>query len=70
MSIDRVKYLIGSVTVSMLVSIAADSGFERRSGQTKDYEIGNYCFSAKHETLGRKSLECPSGATCLSMDRF
>ena len=27
---------------------AIDRGFETRSGQTKDYEIGICCFSAKH----------------------
>ena len=31
------------------------SGFEHRSGPTKDYKIGIYCFSAKHEALRSKS---------------
>jgi hypothetical protein len=39
---------IGSVIVSVLASSAVDRGFEPRSGQTKDYEIGICCFSAKH----------------------
>jgi len=30
-------------------------GFEPRSGQTKDYEIGFCCFSAKYRGLRRKS---------------
>jgi hypothetical protein len=30
--------------VSMLASSAVDHGFERRSGQTKDYKIGNCCY--------------------------
>jgi hypothetical protein len=32
-------------------------GQEIRSGQTKDYEIGICCFSAKHATLRRKSKD-------------
>ena len=35
--------------VSMLASSAVDRGFEPRSGQTKDYEIGICCSSAKNE---------------------
>jgi hypothetical protein len=41
--------------VSVLTSSAVDRGFEPRSGQTKDYEIGICCFSAKHAALRRKS---------------
>ena len=41
--------------VSVLTSSAVDRGFEPRSGQTKDYEIGICCFSAKHAALSRKS---------------
>jgi hypothetical protein len=26
-------------------------GFEPRSSQTKDYQIGSYCFSAKHAAI-------------------
>ena len=36
---------------SVLASSAGDCGFEPLSGETKDYKIGNYCFSAKHVTL-------------------
>jgi hypothetical protein len=39
---------IGGVMVSVLASSVVDRGFEHRSGQTKDYKIGIYCFSAKH----------------------
>ena len=39
---------IGGVMVSVLASTVVDRGFEPRSGQTKDYEIGICCFSAKH----------------------
>ena len=41
--------------VSMLASSAVDRLVEPRSGQTKDYEIGICCFSAKHEGFRRKS---------------
>ena len=41
--------------VSVLASSVVDHGFENRSDQTKDYEIGIYCFSAKHAALRRKS---------------
>jgi hypothetical protein len=43
--------------VSMLASSAVDRGFELRSGQTKDYEIGICCFSAKQAVLKRKSKD-------------
>jgi hypothetical protein len=48
---------IGGVMVSVLTSSAVDRGFEPRSGQTKDYEIGMCCFSAKHAVLRRKSKD-------------
>ena len=48
---------IGGVMVSVLASSAVDPGFESRSGQTKDYKIGICCFSAKHESLRRKSKD-------------
>ena len=37
--------------VSMRTSSAVDRGFELRSGQTKYYEIGICCFSAKQAAL-------------------
>jgi hypothetical protein len=48
---------IGGVMVSVLASSAVDRGFEPRSGQTKDYEIGICCFSAKHAALRRKNKD-------------
>ena len=52
---------------------AVDCGFESRSGQTKDYEIGMCCFSAKHTALRKKNKDCfarnkdvSEWATCLS----
>ena len=37
--------------VSVLASSAIDRVFEYRIGQTKDYEIDMWCFSAKYEAL-------------------
>ena len=48
---------IGSVMVSVLAPSAVDRGFEPRSGQTKDYKIGIYCFSTKHIALRRSSKD-------------
>ena len=48
---------ICGVMVSVLVSSAVDRGFKPRLGQTKDYKIGIYCFSAKHTALRRKSKD-------------
>jgi hypothetical protein len=45
----------GGVMVKMLASSAVDRGFEPRSAQTKDYNIGICCFSAKHTALRRKN---------------
>jgi hypothetical protein len=45
---------ISGVMVSVLASNAVDSGFEPRSGQTKDYEIGICGFSARHAAFRRK----------------
>jgi hypothetical protein len=41
--------------VSVLTSSVVNRGLERRSGQTKDYKIGMYCFSAKYAALRCKS---------------
>ena len=46
---------IGGVMVSVLASSALNRGFDSRSGQTKDYNIGSCCFSDKHAVLKRKS---------------
>ena len=45
---------INGIVVSMLASSAVDSGFDPRSCQTKDYEIGICCFSTKHTAFRRK----------------
>ena len=44
---------IGGVMVSLLASNVVDRGFEPRPGQTKDYTIGKYCFSAKHAEIAK-----------------
>ena len=46
---------ISVVMVIVLASSTEDSGFEARSGQTKDYKIGISCFSIKHAALKRRS---------------
>jgi hypothetical protein len=43
--------------VSVLTLSAVDRGFEPQSGQTKDFKIGIYCFSAKHAALRSKSKD-------------
>ena len=48
---------IGGIIVSVLASSVVDRGFEPRLGQTKDYQIGICCFSAKHAALRRKSKD-------------
>ena len=48
---------IDGVIVSVLASSMVDRGFESRSGQTKDYEIGICLFSAKHAAFRRKSKD-------------
>jgi len=59
--------------VSVLASSAVDREFEPQSGQTKDYKIGIYCFSAeqgeraKTNWLGIRIMYL-SGATCLPAD--
>ena len=52
-----VKKRLGGVMGSVLASSAVDCGFKPRSGQTKDYKIGVFCFSAKHAALTRKNKD-------------
>ena len=40
--------------VGVLASSAVDCGFEPLLGQTKDYDIGTCCSSAKHASLRGK----------------
>jgi hypothetical protein len=40
--------------VSLIVSIAANRGFELQSAQTKDCKIGLYCVSVLYATLRSK----------------
>ena len=48
---------MGDLMANVLASSAVDRGLDARSGQTKDYKIGIYCFSAKHAELRRKSKD-------------
>jgi hypothetical protein len=49
---------IVGVMVSVFVSSVVDREFEPRSCQTKDYEFGSCCFSAKTDaSLRRKSKD-------------
>ena len=48
---------MGGLMASVLASSAVDRGLDARSGQTKDYKIGIYCFSAKHAEIRRKSKD-------------
>ena len=45
---------IGGIMVSVLASSAVDRGFKPQSCQTKDYNIGICCFSAKDTAIRRK----------------
>ena len=47
----------GGVMVRVLALSAVDRGFDPRSGQSKDYEIGICCFSTKYATLRRKGKD-------------
>jgi hypothetical protein len=47
--------------VSVFASSVVDSGFEPRSGQTKNFNTGNCCLSAKHAALRRKSKDWLAG---------
>ena len=48
---------ISGIMVSVLASSAVDHGFQSQLGQTKGYNIGICCFSAKHAELRRKSKD-------------
>ena len=43
-----IGHMYKSVMASVLAPSAVDRGFEPGTGQTKDYKIGIFCFSAKH----------------------
>ena len=44
--------------VSVLASSAVDHGFDPRLGQTKDYAICIFRFSARHAALRRNNKDC------------
>ena len=43
--------------LNVLASSAVDRGFEARSGQTKNYKIGIYCFSGKPAVLIKERFD-------------
>ena len=47
----------GGVMINVLSSSLVDRGFDPRSGQTNDYEIGICCFSNKHAALRSKGKD-------------
>jgi uncharacterized membrane protein (DUF106 family) len=49
--------VIVGVVVSVLASNVVDRRYEPREVQTKGYENGICCFSAKHAALRRKSKD-------------
>ena len=54
--IENVKR-IGGVMDSVLALRAVECGFVSRSDQTKDYDIGIYCISAKNAELRRMNKD-------------
>ena len=46
------------VIVGMFALTVVDCGFELRSDQTKDYNIGICCLSAKYAALRNKNKDC------------
>ena len=55
--ISRGKKCIVGVMISVLALSAVGLGLEPWSAQTKDYQIGICCFSAKHTALRRKNKD-------------
>ena len=53
---NNTNHIVG-IMISVLSSSAIDRGFEPRSGQTKYYKIGIYCFSARYAALRSKSKD-------------
>ena len=51
------NYRIGGVMVSVLASSVVYREFKPRSGQTKDYQTGICCFTAKHAALRSKNKD-------------
>jgi hypothetical protein len=48
---------VGDVMVSVFAYSVVYRGLKPWSGQTKDYTIGMYCFSAKHAALRSKTKD-------------
>jgi hypothetical protein len=60
---------IGGLMARELASSVVDRESEPRSGQTKDYDIGICCFSAKMQRLNGSEFRimCPNAATCIAV---
>ena len=48
---------IGCVMVGVLSSNVVSCRFDPRLGHTKDYQVGIFCFSAKHAALRKKDKD-------------
>jgi hypothetical protein len=57
LNVPGIRNHIVGVMASVHDSSTVDRGFESRSGQPKDYNIGICCFSAKHAALRTKSKD-------------
>ena len=53
----KLTSLISSVMIDMLALSVVDHRLKPQSNQTKDFNIGICCFSAKHAALRSKSKE-------------
>ena len=53
------------LTFTDLISGVIDHGFKRGSGQTKDYKIDIFCFSAKRMPLKYKKKDHNEGLDLL-----
>jgi hypothetical protein len=56
-SFSKIWNRIDGVMVSVLASTPVERAFVPQSGETKDYNIGICCISAKHTALRRKSKD-------------
>ena len=57
LNVPGIRNRIVGVMASVHASSTVDRGFEFRSGQPKDYNIGICCFFAKHAALTTKSKD-------------
>jgi len=60
---------IGSLTISVIDSGAADRRFDLRSGNNKAYDIDICCFSSKHTPLKKEDTDWLVGIRILCQSR-